>query len=143
MVSFNHLTNHSLARQRIEFVTAKQTPGRLYTYQWKQFLAQGTSTSSQFFHLMQVFDDSSARVPIVTLDAKNGRIVIDDFARSNCGGKGCPSTSLNAYLGKTTIHRMKLVSGPQGTLSYTVTDANSGKTIISYDVKGKFGTDAT
>jgi len=134
--------SYSSPRQRIEFLTAKQTPGRLYTYQWKQSIASGVSTSSHFFHLMQIFDDSDAKSPIVTLDAVNGRITIDDFVRSNCGGS-CPSIPLNSYVGKTTVHSLKLVSGPKGTMSYTVKDVKTGKTLISYDAKGKFGTDGT
>jgi len=135
-------------RQRIEFLTAKQTPGRLYTYQWKQFLSSsngpsGLTTSSQFFHLMQIFDsDPNVKAPIVTLTARNGRVEIEDLVRPNCG-KGCPSVPIKSYAGKTTIHRLKLVSGPSGTMSYTVTDAATGKNLISYDAKGKFGSDAT
>ena len=89
-------------RQRIEFLTAKQTPGRMYTYQWKQFIAPGVSTSSKFFHLMQVFSHEDGG-PIVTLDGVANTAAVKDYKR-DCAQTGCPSIPWSSFTDITTKH---------------------------------------
>jgi hypothetical protein len=56
-------------RQRDELHFPPQADGSTYTYQWKQYLASGTGSTSHFFHLMQIFSTKD-NGPIITLDAQ-------------------------------------------------------------------------
>ncbi|KZT61327.1 hypothetical protein CALCODRAFT_26435 [Calocera cornea HHB12733] len=122
------------ARQRDELHFPPQADGSTYTYQWKQYLASGTGSTSHFFHLMQVFSTQDSG-PIVTLDAQQGTLRIDDNTR-NCDPCG-PSIPLGNYEGRLTQHRMTITSGDNGKIDYTVSDGSS--TLIHYSATGYMG----
>lgn len=75
-----------------------------------------------------------------TLDAVNDECRIIDYVpeRQNCGG-GCPTVPLGQCTGVTLVHSLKIQFGPNGTALYTVSDAQSGKQILSYKPKGNMG----
>jgi len=121
-------------RQRNELHFTPQADGATYTYQWKHYLASGTTSTSHFFHLMQVFSTSDGN-PIITLDAEQNTIRIDDNTR-NCDP--CGSTfPLGSFEGRVTQHRMTIRSGNNGQIEYTVTDGSS--TLIHYATNGYMG----
>ncbi|KZS93834.1 hypothetical protein SISNIDRAFT_383254, partial [Sistotremastrum niveocremeum HHB9708] len=127
----------SSPRQRIEFRGDSQTSGTSITYTWKHYLAPTVGTSTHFFHLMQIFDESGG-TPVITLDALSNKLQIQDYARSSCGGK-CPSVALNTYHGRTTLHSMKITFGPKGSLWYVVADATTKTEILTYEASGAMG----
>ncbi|KZS86532.1 hypothetical protein SISNIDRAFT_461645 [Sistotremastrum niveocremeum HHB9708] len=128
----------SSPRQRIEFRTNSQKAGSTASYTWKQTL-QPTSTSTHFFHLMQVFDEPDG-TPVMTLDAVNGNARIVDYSpqRQNCGG-GCPTIPISQYTGITTLHSLRVTFGANGSAVYTVSNAVTGKQLLSYKPKGYMG----
>jgi hypothetical protein len=129
----------SSPRQRVEFRIPTQTNGTTRTYTWKHYLDPSVGTSTHFFHLMQIFDQVAGS-PIVTLDAANKAITIDDNVRTPSCGSSCPTTQITNYSGKTTLHRLKITAGPSGSMQYTVTDFNTKASIVSYNVpSGVFG----
>ncbi|TRM63165.1 hypothetical protein BD626DRAFT_402951 [Schizophyllum amplum] len=133
-------TNHlDSPRQRNEFRTPWAVAGEKHTYSWKQYLYSSTGTGSTFFHLMQVFDNNSGN-PVVTLDARNGKVQME--SQTLCGS-GCPSIPISSYTDRTTVHTMVITYGPQGSMTYTVTDASTKRTLISFSVKGSLGSSKT
>ncbi|KZS93859.1 hypothetical protein SISNIDRAFT_410813 [Sistotremastrum niveocremeum HHB9708] len=132
----------SSPRQRIELRGDSHPSGSSYSFQWKQWLSSSVGTSTHFFHLMQVFDET-ADGPVVTLDAVSNKLSIKDYAtaRTDCGGT-CPSVALTNYNGITTLHSMTVTFGQSGSLSYKVTNAKSGATVISYSAAGAMGGDS-
>ena len=76
--------------------------GEEHTYSWKEYVAEGTGTGSNFFHLMQIFDAVKGG-PVVTLTARKGMVGVESGL---CGG-GCPSAAWESYVGRTTLHTMR------------------------------------
>lgn len=76
----------------------------------------------------------------MTFDVVNGNARMVDYApdRQNCGG-GCPTVPLQSYTGVTTLHTLRVTFGPNGSATYTVSNAVSGKPILSYKPKGYMG----
>ncbi|KAL1731406.1 hypothetical protein EV714DRAFT_283353 [Schizophyllum commune] len=121
-------------RQRNEFRAHNAAAGEEHTYSWKEYVAEGTGTGSNFFHLMQIFDAVKGG-PVVTLTARKGMVGVESGL---CGG-GCPSAAWESYVGRTTLHTMRITFGPSGSMSYNVEDADSGESIISADLSGALG----
>jgi hypothetical protein len=101
MLDTDHLDS---PRQRNEWHFPTLASGQSFSYSWKQYL-DSTTSSNNFFHLMQVFGLSESN-PIVALDALSGNLTIVDFSNTNrsCGSLPCPSTPLSNYFGKYTTH---------------------------------------
>ncbi|KAL1746625.1 hypothetical protein HDZ31DRAFT_81101 [Schizophyllum fasciatum] len=147
-------TNHlDSPRQRNEFRVPWAAAGETHTYGWKMYLYGSTGTGSSFFHLMQVFDDTTG-MPVVTLDARNGRVGIESqtLCQSSSGGglfgggsttNNCPSIPLSQFVDRTTQHSMSITYGQQGSLTYTVTDAATKQTLLTYTAKGALGSSKT
>ncbi|KAE9390383.1 hypothetical protein BT96DRAFT_967793 [Gymnopus androsaceus JB14] len=131
------------ARQRNEFLTAQGASGTLHKYEWKYYLATGTGTSDHFFHLMQLLTRGGSGGPVITLDAIAGNISITDLDPSrDCKNPACPSTGLDEFEGKTTVHSVEVTYGDtDGSFKYTVTDGS--KTLLTYNVTGNTGEDAS
>ncbi|KAJ3717062.1 hypothetical protein C8R42DRAFT_588070 [Lentinula raphanica] len=131
----------SSPRQRTEFLTPSAAAGTTHRYRWSFFLQPPVGTSNHFFHLMQLFsrDDGG---PIITLDAINGAIAIKDNYR-DCSQTGCPSISLSAFTGKTTIHDVTVKYGSSGSIKYVITDSATSKVLLSYSATGKMGGNAS
>ena len=86
------------------------------------YLYGSTGTGSTFFHLMQVFDDTTG-MPVVTLDAKNGQVGIESqtlcqsqpssgggllgLGGGESSGSSCPSIPLSQFVDRTTLHSMR------------------------------------
>jgi len=126
-------------RQRVEFLTPTSSDGTTVSYSWKYYLSSQVGTSSHFFHLMQVFSDGDGG-PVVTLDAVNGDLAIDDNVRGCGSGNVCPVVAFPTFTDRTTLHSIKVTFGPSGKLAYTVTDADTGAKILSYSASGAMGT---
>ncbi|KAF7376937.1 DOMON domain-containing protein [Mycena sanguinolenta] len=125
-------------RQRNEFHFPPVFAGTPFAYTWKHYLYESTGTGSDtWFHLMQAFGVAE-NGPLVTLDAENGVLRIKDYVR---GSTGCPRTKLEEYHGKTTTHHVSGKFGPEGSLSYKITNED-GDTILSYAVDGEMGAGA-
>ncbi|KAJ7798617.1 hypothetical protein B0H14DRAFT_3492313 [Mycena olivaceomarginata] len=137
MLDTDHLDS---PRQRNEWHFPTLASGQSFSYSWKQYL-DSTTSSNNFFHLMQVFGLSESN-PIVALDALSGNLKIVDFSNTNrsCGSLPCPSTPLSNYFGKYTTHTISGKFGPSGSLTYVVTGP-SGNIIISYSRTSGLGTD--
>ncbi|KAJ3772389.1 hypothetical protein FB446DRAFT_736784 [Lentinula raphanica] len=150
----------SSPRQRTEFLTPSAAAGTSHRYRWSFLLVfhfriefthvahrshhslqPPVGTSNHFFHLMQLFsrDDGG---PIITLDAINGAIAIKDNYR-DCSQTGCPSISLSAFTGKTTIHDVTVKYGSSGSIKYVITDSATSKVLLSYSATGKMGGNAS
>ncbi|KAL1708865.1 hypothetical protein EV121DRAFT_276817 [Schizophyllum commune] len=133
-------TNHlDSPRQRNEFRVPYAAAGETHTYSWKQYLYSSTGSGSTFFHLMQILDYNTLQ-PVIMLDARNGRVQVES---TNLCKSGCPSIPMASYTDRTTVHTMKITYGPSGSLTYTVTDASTKKTLLTYSVKGALGTSKT
>ncbi|KAJ6627759.1 hypothetical protein B0H10DRAFT_2285853, partial [Mycena sp. CBHHK59/15] len=110
---------------------------------WKHHLVRGTGAAhaKAFFHLMQAFGVRE-HAPLVTLSVVQGDVVVKDYVRGTggplCGEAACPRVPLAKYAGRTTAHEMVGSFGPEGTLSYTVTDED-GTVLIHYAVNGSIG----
>jgi hypothetical protein len=128
-------------RQRIEFRTDAHPSGSTFSFTWKQYISADVTTSTHFFHLMQVFDQT-ADGPILTLDAVKDQLTFTDFDGDKCADD-CPATALDNYLGRTTVHSLQITFGSSGKFEYTITDDATGDKILSYDTSGEFGSDAT
>ncbi|KAK7048156.1 hypothetical protein R3P38DRAFT_2867716 [Favolaschia claudopus] len=129
-------------RQRIEFLTRGAADGTSWQYQWKYYLSSQTGTTNHFFHLMQILTRGGSVGPVITLDAVAGKVSIQDIVRG-CPSNGCPSIPLKSFTDKTTIHSMTVKYGPQGSVKYTVKDAATGKTLLTYSATGSMGTEST
>jgi hypothetical protein len=125
-------------RQRIEFRSPNQADGTTVKYTWKHYLQTGVGTTTSFFHLMQIFSTGDGG-PVITLDAVSGKIIIKNYFQS-CGGAGCPSMDLAKYEGRVTSNTLVVTYGPNGEMSYVVSDASSGNILLSYKVQGYMGT---
>lgn len=79
---------------------------------WRTYLVSTVHSSSHFFHIVQLFSRTSAGF-VIALGLLNGRLIISDNIRPNCGGT-CPSISLEEVWGKTLYHRMVVEWGPNG-----------------------------
>ncbi|KZS92100.1 hypothetical protein SISNIDRAFT_455848 [Sistotremastrum niveocremeum HHB9708] len=130
-------------RQRIEFRTKSQLAGHSAHYTWKQYdEAPDTSTSvsqSDFSHRWQIMDGQDI-APVVTFDAINDTATVLDYAprRINCGGR-CPAIPLKSFVGRNLLHSLKVTFGPNGQLDYVLTDADSGKQLLTYNTNGYMG----
>ncbi|KAJ6493381.1 hypothetical protein C8R45DRAFT_900784 [Mycena sanguinolenta] len=133
----------SSPRQRDEFHFPTLALGASFSYTWKQYLYASTGTSTSFFHLMQLFDDTAGE-PVITLDAVSGTVVIHDYVRGNgeasCGAAACPTTNITNYHGTTTTHTISGKTGPSGSVKYKVTRDDNGLEVISYSATGAMGT---
>ena len=97
-------TNHlDSPRQRNEFRCPNNAAGETHTYSWKQYLYSSTGSGSTFFHLMQILDYNTLQ-PVITLDARNGRVQVES---TNLCKSGCPSIPMASYTDRTTVHTMK------------------------------------
>ncbi|KAJ6569885.1 hypothetical protein B0H10DRAFT_1964938 [Mycena sp. CBHHK59/15] len=120
-----------------------QAPGEPFRCAWKHHLVRGTGAAhaKAFFHLMQAFGVRE-HAPLVTLSVVQGDVVVKDYVRGTggplCGEAACPRVPLAKYAGRTTAHEMVGSFGPEGTLSYTVTDED-GTVLIHYAVNGSIG----
>jgi hypothetical protein len=128
-------------RQRIEFRTNGYPSGSRYSFTWKQYLPRTVTTSANFFHLMQVFDQVT-NSPILTLDAENNRLSFTDLVGDKCRDS-CPAVALNSYNGRTTHHPLQITFGSKGKFDYLITDAVTGDEIMEYHATGKFGSPST
>ncbi|KAL1734535.1 hypothetical protein EV714DRAFT_268670 [Schizophyllum commune] len=152
-------TNHlDSPRQRNEFRVPWAAAGEKHTYGWKMYLYGSTGTGSTFFHLMQVFDDTTG-TPVVTLDAKNGQVGIESqtlcqsqpssgrgllgLGGGESSGSSCPSIPLSQFVDRTTLHSMSITYGQQGSITYTVTDAATKQLLLTYSAKGALGSSKT
>jgi hypothetical protein len=124
-------------RQRIEFRSETQADGSSFKYTWKQFLYPNVGTTRNFFHLMQVFSMKDSG-PVVTLDAVSGKAAVNDFFRS-CTDTKCPSIDIASYAGRLTQHTLVVTFGPNGKLSYIVSDPQTKKVLLTYNVTGYMG----
>jgi hypothetical protein len=115
--------------------------GARYSFTWKQYLSTSVTTTSHFFHLMQVFDQT-ADGPVLTLDAVNNQMTFTDFVGDKCNGN-CPAVALNSYNGRTTFHSMQITFGANGKFDYKITDAVTGDEIMEYHATGQLGQNAT
>ena len=128
-------------RQRIEFRTDAHPSGSSFSFTWKQYLSANVTTSTHFFHLMQVFD-MTADGPILTLDAVKNQLTFTDFDGDKCN-EDCPAVALDEYNGRTTMHSLQITFGSSGKFDYTINDADTGSKILSYSTTGQFGSNAT
>ncbi|GAA6039060.1 hypothetical protein JCM8097_000177 [Rhodosporidiobolus ruineniae] len=119
-------------RQRIEFYsTPYANTTETWSFSWKYHLVAGAS-SNHFFHLVQLLSRDRGG-PLVTLDLQNNGICLNNvFDPSRCPKSGCPCIAQKRFLGRTTAHEMKVKFGEKGSFSYTVKDAWSQKTLLSY-----------
>ena len=124
-------------RQRIEFRSETQVDGSSFKYTWKQFLYPDVGTTRNFFHLMQVFSMKDSG-PVVTLDAVSGKATVNDFFRS-CTVTKCPSIDIASYAGRLTQHTLVVTFGPNGKLSYLVSDPQTKRPLLTYNVTGYMG----
>ncbi|KAF7304535.1 hypothetical protein HMN09_00856200 [Mycena chlorophos] len=133
----------SSPRQRDEFHFPNLALGASFSYTWKQYLYASTGTSSSFFHLMQLFDDTAGE-PVITLDAVNGLVEIHDYVRgdgeSSCGFAACPSSNITNYHGTTVTHAISGKTGSSGKVSYEITRDDNGDKVLSYSATGSMGT---
>ncbi|TRM60075.1 hypothetical protein BD626DRAFT_572174 [Schizophyllum amplum] len=113
--------------------------GETRTYTWKEYVSSNTGTSSNFFHLMQIFDAEKG-APVVTLTARKGQVALE--SSSLCNGD-CPSAAWSAYAGRTTLHIMRITFGPSGSMDYNVEDAETGESILSHSLSGALGGSTT
>lgn len=78
-------------RQRTELYSQPvATSGSRWTYKWRSYLSPDTKTTGSFFHLFQVISRANGGGPIMTLDAKGGRVMIIDTPRGCNGCKSIP-----------------------------------------------------
>ncbi|TRM58228.1 hypothetical protein BD626DRAFT_410809 [Schizophyllum amplum] len=126
-------------RQRNEFRADTQAAGETRTYTWKEYVSSDAGTSSNFFHLMQIFDAEKG-APVVTLTARKGQVALE--SSSLCNGD-CPSAAWSAYAGRTTLHIMRITFGPSGSMDYNVEDAETGEGILSHSLSGALGGSTT
>ncbi|KAI8451634.1 hypothetical protein BY996DRAFT_4559211, partial [Phakopsora pachyrhizi] len=122
-------------RQRIEFLTPGYPDGSQGTFTWKTFLEPNIKSTSQFFHLLQIFsrgDDG----PVLTLDAKNSRasILNPKLCSKDCGMKS--SIDLSSYKGKTISHAIRIKFGPNGSVDYVVGDSTTNEILMGYSDYG-------
>ncbi|KAF7304073.1 hypothetical protein MIND_00638800 [Mycena indigotica] len=133
----------SSPRQRDEFHFPTLALGASFSYAWKQYLYASTGTSTHFFHLMQLFDDTAGS-PVITLDAVNDMVSIHDYVRgdgeSSCGSAACPTTAIANYHGTTVTHTISGKTGASGKVSYKVTRDDNGLQVINYSATGAMGT---
>jgi len=128
-------------RQRMEFRTNGYPSGSRYSFTWKQYLPTSVTTSTHFFHLMQVFDEVQDG-PILTLDAVSNQMSFTDFVGDKCADD-CPAVALDSYNGRTTLHSLQITFGPNGQFDYFISDAVTGDEIMEYHTAGQFGTSST
>ncbi|KAF5360143.1 hypothetical protein D9758_011329 [Tetrapyrgos nigripes] len=126
-------------RQRIEIASGQRgVAGETHS------LSPRTGTANGFFHLMQLLNENpDGKVqngPVITLDARNGRVYINDFYSQGCSGSSCPSMPFSSFAGHTTLHRATVTYGHKGYFLYTIQDADSGKQLLKYEVHGIMGT---
>ncbi|KAJ7672089.1 hypothetical protein B0H17DRAFT_1208756 [Mycena rosella] len=133
MLDTDHLDS---PRQRNEWHFPAVASGQAFSYSWKQYLDQ-TSSSTHFFHLMQVFGDTEGG-PLVALDALGNNLQIVDFITPSCGSASCPFTRSPTTSANTRpIPSREGKFGPSGSLKYSVSGPN-GK-ILSYSRTGGLG----
>lgn len=125
-------------RQRVEFRTVSSPAGSTVHYTWKQKVDTLT-TATDLFHLSQVMDETYGG-PVFALDAIDNSCRIVDYAsvRQNCGGS-CPSVPLAECTGMTLLHSLLITYGQDGSAVYNVTNAESGKQVLTYQPKGYTG----
>lgn len=105
----------SAPRQRIEILSWPPTNDTSKNlYKWKYYLVNNVHSSTHFFHIVQLFSRTLGGF-VIALGLQNGRLVISDNVRPNCGGI-CPSIPLTEVWGKTLYHRMLVTWGPQGSI---------------------------
>jgi hypothetical protein len=127
-------------RQRMEFHTFNHSPGTTFSFEWKQYFPDTIGTSSDetsFFHVMQIFD-VDIDFPIFTLDVFNNTVRFYDFAGDKCGDS-CPSTPLEDYNGRTSVHNVGVMFGPSGWVDYTILDFYTAEEILYYHGAGIMG----
>ncbi|KAF5345460.1 hypothetical protein D9758_013646 [Tetrapyrgos nigripes] len=117
----------AISRQRIEIASGqKGVAGETHSFEWKYYLSPETGTANGFFHLMQLLNENpDGKVqngPVITLDARNNKVYIDDFYNQGCSGSSCPSISLSSFVGRP---------------HYT---ESRGKQLLKYEVHGIMGT---
>jgi hypothetical protein len=80
--------------------------------------------------------------PVITLDARNQKVFIDDMFDQGCStGTTCPSIPLSSFVDRTTLHRVTVTFGHKGHFLYTIQDTDNGnKQLLKYETKGIMGT---
>jgi len=86
---------------------------------------------------MQIFD-VDINNPVLTLDAVNGTLKINDFAGDKCRDQ-CPAVPLAYYSDRTTIHVMEITFGPSGRIDYAIWDTTTGYEVFEYHGTGNLG----
>jgi len=128
-------------RQRVEFLTPHAADGTSHSFQWRSYLSSQTTTTTHFFHLMQIFSTGDGG-PIITVDAVSNKVAVEDNAR-DCSTTHCPSVALSSWTDRTIQNTLTATFGPSGRINYTMTDAHTGASIMHYAVSGAMGTGGT
>ncbi|KAL8278932.1 hypothetical protein RQP46_008601 [Phenoliferia psychrophenolica] len=104
---------------------------------WKYELAASVTTGSHFFHISQLISRRpGAGGPIVTLNALAGQITFSDPLRK-CNN--CKKIPLTTFAGIVTQHTVKVTYGKAGSINWQITNAATGKTLLSYSATGDMG----
>merc|ERR1712230_29638 len=129
-------------RQRIEIFTWPGAPeNSSWIYSWKSHLEPNISTAYQFNHLWQILRRDEGPGPVVSLDAKDGKIAVDDFV---AGCRYCVSVPIEEFWGRTIYHNMYVTYGPNGRIAYSAyAPENPRRPLLRYARSGEMGSAAS
>lgn len=125
-------------RQRIEFLTDynSENNGQSWEYSWTSSVSKDTGLeSSQWMHMWQLFTDAGA---FVQLTAMNNKVSVRvKVAGARKRGKCSTTIPYDDFKGNTYNHSMKVTYGPDGSMTYTMTDASTKKQTLSCSYSGQ------
>ncbi|KDE08952.1 hypothetical protein MVLG_01042 [Microbotryum lychnidis-dioicae p1A1 Lamole] len=123
------------ARQGIEIFSLPPVPAESRNlYIWRSYLTNAPSTivGTNFFHLFQLLRRDS------TGDVKGNSYVLMDNVR-----KQEVTIPLGSFQGRVIEHRLWVMAGTNGSLSYVATDLDHGKRLMTYAATGDTGTNSS
>ncbi|SCZ88534.1 BZ3500_MvSof-1268-A1-R1_Chr2-1g04473 [Microbotryum saponariae] len=129
------------ARQRIKIFSLPPAPAKSRNlYIWRSYLTNAPSTiiGTNFFHLFQLLRRDSTGGAVLTGDVKGNSYVLMDNVR-----KQEVTIPLGSFQGRVIEHRLWVVAGTNGSLSYVATDLDHGKRLMTYAATGDTGTNSS
>ncbi|SCV68221.1 BQ2448_342 [Microbotryum intermedium] len=131
------------SRQRIEFLSwPPSEPGQVHLYQWRYHLEAfdyDYPSSGAFFTFMQLLtrDQRDGPPAIFRLDLVGREVRAQcHYGTPQGQPRGKWAVPLSEFEGKTMDHVLRVKYGQAGYIHYRVTDAETGKVVIEFDMDG-------
>ncbi|GAA6021412.1 hypothetical protein JCM11491_006700 [Sporobolomyces phaffii] len=125
-------------RQRNEFLSwPPAESGQTHLYTWRYHLAPGLPTAYQFFHLTQLFSRDHGGFLVSLGLVKPAKVKISLAAPLAAAPAATEDDNVlecnaDAFSGQTTVHRMSVQWGPNGSIDYSVRTAETDEVLLRY-----------